>query len=75
MLTFRSAGRQPLVVEHRRTHGPVRIERKIRHFADARPTHRRIEPLGADETARAIVVDAATPEPIAEIAKRWRAMR
>jgi predicted kinase len=33
------------------------------------------EPLGADETARAIVVDAATPEPIAEIAKRWRAMR
>jgi hypothetical protein len=33
------------------------------------------EPLVAEETARAIVFDAATPEPIAEIAKRWRAMR
>jgi predicted kinase len=33
------------------------------------------EPLAADETARAIIFDAATPAPIAEIAKRWQAMR
>nr|HET7859294.1 AAA family ATPase [Caldimonas sp.] len=33
------------------------------------------EPLADDEAARAIVFDAATPPPIAEIAKRWQAMR
>jgi len=33
------------------------------------------EPLAADELAQAIVFDAATPASIAEIAKRWQAMR